>query len=534
MFTAMYRVSPHVGRVVRGILRERPCDGRLSMGMPNRQGRHAKQKQRKRIRFRGPGPTVRDEQLPASGVQPPGGAVSPDPAPSAGQAHAAAAQPAAGLTRGGAAPAAGAASAFAQPVSVTVADTDGFEPSAAARAEQLVSDALQAQLDGQHDVLARCAAELGRRPGKRGWQRAAERELLASLVRTVTAGWRQGWQPAEMVREIGRQFDARHARMAIDAAAMEMRNYARAAVDERWQAQLVALGASPWWSCDDRYLEQWRAREELSTEAAVTCALEVLFGLAALPRLGRVCPLPGTARQGTQVPGASRLGQPALGQPALGRARALLARAESAGLPDKAEILTCQAQELLAARSMQNGLLAAQAPHTREAAAGRRLFIDGPYEVAKAELLDVLATVNRCRAVWHRNLGLSTVLGFAGDLDAVELLFGSLLVQASTAMLDEGSVRDEPGPSRTRAFRQAFLGAYTQRLGERLADAAAAAERQAVAASPDSGLVPVLTARHRMVDEAIGRMFPELARHGLGQARDRQTWLPGFAAAYVA
>jgi hypothetical protein len=511
MFTAMYRVSPHVGRVVRGILRERPCDGRLSMGMPNRQGRHAKQKVRNRFRFRGPGPAVRDEQLtavrdeqlPASAAQPPGGAVAPDPPPAAAE------------------------------------DMGGFEPSAAARAEQLVSDALQAQLDGQPDVLARCAAELGRRPGKRGWQRAAERELLASLVRTVTAGWRQGWQPAEMVREIGRQFGARHARMAIDVAAMEMRNYARAAVDERWQAQLVALGASPWWSCDDRYLEQWRAREELSTEAAVTCALEVLFGLAALPRLGRVCPLPGTARQGTQAPGASRLGQPALGQPALGqpalgRARALLARAESAGLPDKAEILTCQAQELLAARSMQNGLLAAQAPHTREAASGRRLFIDGPYEVAKAELLDVLATVNRCRAVWHRNLGLSTVLGFPGDLDAVELLFGSLLVQASTAMLDEGSVRDEPGPSRTRAFRQAFLGAYTQRLGERLADAAAAAERQAVAASPDSGLVPVLTARHRMVDEAIGRMFPELARHGLGQARDRQTWLPGFAAAYVA
>ena len=392
-----------------------------------------------------------------------------------------------------------------------------------------MSDALQAHVDGQRDVLARCVAQLAQRPGKRGWQRAVERELLASLVRVVTAGWRQGWQPAEMVREIGRQFGPRHARMAIDAAAMEMRNYARAAVDEQWQAQLVGLGASTWWSSDDRYLEQWRGREQLSTEAAVTCALQVLFGLATLPRLGRVCPLPGTARQGAQAPEAGRPGQQALG-----RARALLAKAESAGLPDEAEVLTCRAQELLATRSMQDALLADQAPRAREAASGRRLFIDGPYELAKAGLLDVLATVNRCRAVWHKNLGLSTVLGFPGDLDGVELLFGSLLVQADTAMLREGSGRDEVGSSRTRAFRQAFLAAYTQRVGERLADAAAAAEHKAVAAAPDGGLVPVLAARHRMVDEAAGRIFPELARHGLGQARDRQAWLPGLAAAYVA
>jgi hypothetical protein len=482
------------------------------MGMPNRQGRHAKQKLWRRFRFRGPDSTVQDEQPPASGAQPPGGAVAPPAAPS--RAHAPDGRPAAGNTRGGAAP--------------VPEDAGGPEPSAAARAEQLVSDALQAQVDGEHDVLAGCAAQLAQRPGKRGWQRAVERELLASLVRAVTAGWRQGWQPAEMVREIGRRFGPRHARMAIDAAAMEMRNYARAAVDERWQAQLATLGASTWWSSDDRYLEQWRAREQLGTEAAVTCALEVLFGLAALPRLGRVCPLPGTARQGAQAPGAGRPGQ------GLVRARALLTSAESAGLPDEAGVLTCRAQELLAARSMQAGLLTAQAPEGREAVSGRRLFIDGPYELAKADLLDVLATVNRCRAVWHRNLGLSTVLGFAGDLDAVELLFGSLLVQASTAMLREGSERDDLAPSRTRACRQAFLAAYTQRVGERLADAAAAAERQAVAASPDSGLAPVLAARHRMVDEAVGRMFPDLARHGLGQVRDRQAWRPGLAAAYVA
>jgi hypothetical protein len=477
------------------------------MGMPMRQGRHAKQKQRKRVRLRGPDPIARDDPGPAA-ANPGARAPSAPPVPSAPfTPSAASAAPAARLS--------------------------GL--SAAAHAEQLVSDALQAQVDGRHEELARCAAQLAEPPAgaaRRDWQRAVERELLASLIRAVTAGWRQGWQPAEVVRQIGRQFGARHARMATDAVTMEMRNYASAAVDERWQAQLAALDATVWWSSDDGYLEQWREREQADTEAAVTCALEVLFGFSTLPRLGRLCPLPGTARQG--VPASQQDAVRPAGQRALGRARAVLAKAESTEFPGEAEALSARAQELLAARSVNDAMQTAEAERGRVAAEGRRLFVDGPYEVAKTDLLDAVATVNRCRAVWHKNLGLSTVLGFPYDLDAVELLFTSLLAQASTAMVQEGARRDDGGPSRIRSFRQAFLAAYAERIGERLADAAGAAQRQAVAASPDSGLLPVLDARHRVVDEAVGKMFPDLARHGLGAGRDRHGWLPGLTAAHVA
>jgi hypothetical protein len=396
-----------------------------------------------------------------------------------------------------------------------------------------VSDALQAQVDGEHDAFAQCAAQLAEPASGPGWQRAVERELLASLHRAVTAGWRQGWQPAEVVRELGRQFGSRHASMATDAAAMEMRGYARAAIDERWQAQLVALGATAWWGSDDGYLERWREREQLGAEAAVTCALEVLYGFATLPRLGQICPLPGTAR-----PGAST-SQRTPGRPAsprvLGRARALLASAESTEFPEEAEALTTRVQELMTARSIDDALLASGSGRAgRDVSSGRRLFVDSPYEGAKTDLLDVVATVNRCRAVWHKNLGLSTVLGFPADLDAVELLFTSLLVQAAAAMARAGSHRDDAGPSGTRSFRQTFLTSYAQHIGERLAEAAEAAERQAVADSADSGLLPVLAARHRVVDEAVNKMFPDLARHGLGAAHDRQGWLPGLTAAHVA
>jgi hypothetical protein len=59
---------------------------------------------------------------------------------------------------------------------------------------------------------------------------------------------------------------------------------------------------------------------------------------------------------------------------------------------------------------------------------------------------------------------LPAVIGFPADLDAVELLFTSLLVQANTAMLRAGAKRDQYGRSRTRAFRQSFLMSYAIRM----------------------------------------------------------------------
>jgi hypothetical protein len=45
--------------------------------------------------------------------------------------------------------------------------------------------------------------------------------------------------------------------------------------------------------------------------------------------------------------------------------------------------------------------------------------------------------------------------------------------------------------------------AYAQRIGERLSEATGAAERQAAAETPGGNLLPVLAARHRVVDESF-------------------------------
>jgi hypothetical protein len=64
-------------------------------------------------------------------------------------------------------------------------------------------------------------------------------------------------------------------------------------------------------------------------------------------------------------------------------------------------------------------------------------------------LLDAVASANQCRVVWSKHLGFCTVIGHATDLDAVELLFTSLLVQATGEMTRQGSRKDPYGRSRS-------------------------------------------------------------------------------------
>ncbi len=432
-------------------------------------------------------------------------------------------------------------------------DAGGWRPSPAELAEYLVAASLTAQFNGDQAEFATCTAWLAgdivrAAPSGSaltgaagvssvpGWRRIVSRQLWLALLPAVTAGWQQGWQPAEMIRQAERQFTPRHARLATDAVAAEMRTYAAATVDDRWTAQLAALGAVTWWDGDASYFEQWSVRERLDRAGTITCALETLFAFSALPEMSPLCPLPGAARRGTLTtehpPGRK------VDQRMLDRVRALLAKAESTEFPEEAEALTSRAQELMARHSIDDALLAAAADRAGRTgpgqADGRRLFVDSPYEAAKAVLVSVIAKANRCRSIWHKNLGLCTVLGFPADLDGVELLFTSLLVQATTAMVAAGSRQDACGRSRTRSFRQSFLAAYAQRIGERLCEATGAAERQAVADTPGANLLPVLAARNRVVDEAFDAMFPDMTTFSAGSVNDREGWITGRAAADLA
>ncbi len=354
-----------------------------------------------------------------------------------------------------------------------------------------------------------------------GWTQAVSREITGFLRLSVTAAWRHGWQPAELVRHAGRELGEACADMVADMVADEMRGYAPALVDDRWAAQVLALGAEVWWGSDAEFLSA-RSGEPLRV------AIELLHLLQHMPVLERLCPLPGMARGGVRAAGSDA------DERILGKIRALLAKAESTEFPEEAEALSARAQELMAKHSIDHALLAAQSGR-RDKPAARRLPVDNPYESPKATLLHVVAHANHCRSVWQKAIGMSTVVGFPSALDAVELLYTSLLVQANTAMLREGAKKDSYGRSRTRAFRQSFLVAYAYRIGVRLSQATAHAEQEAAAASPGKDLVPVLKERHEAVDQAVGEMFGDGLVYDRGtRATDQEGWASGLAAADMA
>jgi hypothetical protein len=214
----------------------------------------------------------------------------------------------------------------------------------------------------------------------------------------------------------------------------------------------------------------------------------------------------------------------------LTRIRALLAKAEATGFPEEAEALSAKAQELMARHSIDEALLAART-HAKDAPGACRIGVEPPYETAKAVLLDAVADTNRCRAVWNESLGFSTVVGFEPDLEAVELLYTSLLVQATAAMTKAEAAQRAGGRKRTKSFRQSFLAAYAHRIGDRLATAVEGAEGEVASEAPAGELLPVLAARDVAVNDHMERMFPDTVTTRLRGVNDAAGWQEGAAAA---
>jgi hypothetical protein len=196
----------------------------------------------------------------------------------------------------------------------------------------------------------------------------------------------------------------------------------------------------------------------------------------------------------------------------LEKVRGLLAKAESTEFEAEAEVFTAKAQELMAAYSIEMAMLEGRrAPSDQTEPGSRRISIARPYAEPKVHLLGVGAEANHCGVIWTRDDEVAVVFGFDHDLAAVELLYTSLLVQATRAMTARGSQVDWSGRNRTRSFRRSFLMGFADRIGWRLEQAAADAT-VAAEASFGSALLPVLAERKARVAAAIHRAFPSAGK----------------------
>jgi hypothetical protein len=224
----------------------------------------------------------------------------------------------------------------------------------------------------------------------------------------------------------------------------------------------------------------------------------------------------------------------------LTRVRKILAKAEDpAATPEEAETYTAKAAELVASYGIDRALLAEQVPES-DVVGDRVVVMDAPYARDKASLLGAVAHALRCQAV-HRERSVGDdprgsakelslhLFGYTSDLERVEVLYTSLLLQATTQVMRASA---PPWESKA-AFRRSWLAGFTAAVASRLRDAEQrAATDAATAAGPSrSGrsVELVLLDRSRAAEAAMHAAYPRL-----GTARRRELSGSGGRSGFLA
>lgn len=366
------------------------------------------------------------------------------------------------------------------------------------------------------DVVEQCVDHLAALP-----RRPIATQVQHLLELQVTHLWTGGWQPLVLdhvvARELGRdELTVLRCVLAAESASYEALGRQ---VAPDWMQQLDVIDSTRWWDRSRPYLLQVPA----SWRELLHVAARVMNLLGHLPGLPVLTPPPSRWQAGTRTAAPSNLPSGLLE-----KVRALLAKAESTTFDAEAEALTAKAQELMTRHRVDRAVLDASATGTARPAddpAGRRLLIEDPYGEAKSVLLAAICAANGGHCVWSKDLGFSTVFASPTELDLIEDLFTSLLVQATAALRREGSKVDRFGRSRTTRFRRSFLIAFANRIGHRLQETVDRAVADAEAETGAS-LVPVLADGAARARRAAEEAFPKRTQTA-GSVSDREGWLAG-------
>ncbi|TQF74015.1 DUF2786 domain-containing protein [Rhodococcus spelaei] len=341
-------------------------------------------------------------------------------------------------------------------------------------------------------------------------------EQWHALIGALAAAYERGWQPADLVHVASR---------ALDATAVRC-----AAVTVLHEADL----SGAWSRAPQGWLDQLRTIADVHPErndpaeiGAAECA-SLTFLWRRLPRWHVLCPPPSAwpTRRAEDPHASATAADPKV----LNKIRGLLAKAESTEYTEEAETLTAKAQELMTRYAIGAALLEAATPGSRVVVHSKRIHLDNPYVKQKVLLLTSIGDANQVQTAFTAQLGIATVVGSPVDLEQVEMLFTSLLVQATRAMRTEG----EKG-SRSTPFRKAFLFGFAVRIGQRLTEAGKAATAQAVVESEVEyrDLLPILANRAEAVQAEVARLFGPM-REMTCSAVDAGGWHAGRSAADAA
>lgn len=353
-----------------------------------------------------------------------------------------------------------------------------------------------------------------------------DQQLTQRMLAVLTALWEHGWQPVDLLHALRRDapIAALNAALVVAQAGRLPLEHAPASWRSQLQSAEATARAAGLLSPPARSFRAVEVQQRAGAGLidAWTTALRLAVELEHLPPLTQLTDPP--SRWGST---SRRVrSQPVHGErdKVLGKVRALLAKAEATNYVAEAEALTAKAQDLMTRHSIDQALLTADDERPVDVAS-LRVHIQAPYAGEKMQLLVEVAHSNRCKAIWLDEVSIGTLVGTPVDVDQVELLFTSLLIQATRAMAEAGA-RRAGSYDRSASFRRSFLVSYAVRIGERLTDAA-------TTATADYGkqLVPVLQRQADAVEAEFDRLFPHTVSMGGGQRYSQRGWEAGRAAA---
>ena len=346
----------------------------------------------------------------------------------------------------------------------------------------------------EHELVALDAAQLA----------DLDQLIQGRMQHTLASAYEHGWLPLDLLHYIRpiRQALVPALAAAITSHARDVRAEERA--PRRWRDQLPVVA--------DHGPGSSEARSEV---------LQLLAVMSVMPPLERLLPPPSmwdqaVFRQRSTASGSER-------DRLLNKIRTLLAKAEATEFAAEAETFTAKAQDLMTRHAIDEALVRAADDQAVEIE-GVRVHIHNPYAAEKVQLLNQVARANRARAVWNKPCGMVTVIGTPVDVDQVELLFTSMLIQATRAMAEAGA-RRTGAFERSASFRRSFLMAYALRIGERLQESSEAAVE-----SYGTDLVPVLKRQEEAVHAEYERLFPR-TRTARAGSYNGAGWEAGRAAA---
>lgn len=195
----------------------------------------------------------------------------------------------------------------------------------------------------------------------------------------------------------------------------------------------------------------------------------------------------------------------------LARVRALLAKAESTEFTEEADAFNAKAAELIAKHGIDEALLA-NAGHSSDTIEQLKIMMSNPYSYEKAALLTAIGESLRCQVIATTSGSVvvsCTIVGYGSDLERVNLLYTSLLLQAGSQV-----TRQRPTTSRvsTVMFRKSWFHGFNVAVRDRLLAAEAKAEQEAPVAGGVSTAL-VLRDRSKDVSREFRRLFPRAVTH---------------------